>query len=245
MSKKYYRLLAVESVGNFASASEVKLIGEEAKTDFEAPKAPKVSMVKNQNTVNLSWHGATDNVGVIGYLLRKNGEDFIEFTEEASEFTVTDTVEDDVFTVEAIDEAGNISGQENTITPSAPAESDAVYEIYPTPQWVKYEEDGFAIEEVNLVYDSSIDEVTKARMEKVLKSKNDQDVEGSTYSLLQAKGKGANITYEIDREEGPAHDKTFFVHLEYNGQILGCGSGKSKKEAEQNAAKAALERGDS
>ena len=172
LSKKYYRLLAVESVGNFASASEVKLIGEEAKTDFEAPKAPKLSMVKNQNTVNLSWRGATDNVGVTGYLLRKNGEDFIEFTEEASEFTVTDTVEGDVFTVEAIDEAGNISGQENTITPSAPAESDAVYEIYPTPQWVKYEEDGFAIEEVNLVYDSSIDEVTKARMEKVLKSKN-------------------------------------------------------------------------
>ncbi len=87
--------------------------------------------------------------------------------------------------------------------------------------------------------------VFEETIDKAVSGKLFSDYKSEIQELLQAKGKGANIIYEIDREEGPAHDKTFFVHLEYNGQILGCGKGKSKKEAEQNAAKAALERGDS
>lgn len=70
------------------------------------------------------------------------------------------------------------------------------------------------------------------------------DYKSEIQELLQAKGRAVNITYEIDREEGPAHDKTFYVRLVCNGQVLGRGSGKSKKEAEQNAARAALERGE-
>lgn len=82
-------------------------------------------------------------------------------------------------------------------------------------------------------------------IDKAVEGKLFSDYKSEIQEILQAKGKNANIIYIIDREEGPAHDKTFFVHLEYNGQILGSGSGKSKKEAEQNAARAALERGDS
>ncbi len=69
------------------------------------------------------------------------------------------------------------------------------------------------------------------------------DYKSEVQELLQKKNKNVNIVYEIDREEGPAHDKTFFVHLECNGQILGKGVGKSKKEAEQSAAKDTLEKG--
>lgn len=70
------------------------------------------------------------------------------------------------------------------------------------------------------------------------------DYKSEVQEMLQKKGKSVNILYKIDREEGPAHDKTFYVHLECNGQTLGRGSGKSKKEAEQNAAREALERGE-
>lgn len=84
----------------------------------------------------------------------------------------------------------------------------------------------------------------KGTIDEAVSGKLFSDYKSEIQEVLQAKGKNTNITYIIDREEGPAHDKTFFVHLEYNGQILGCGSGKSKKEAEQNAARAALERGD-
>ena len=44
-----------------------------------------------------------------------------------------------------------------------------------------------------------------------------------------------HIEYRAE-EEGPDHDKTFFVHLMINGIDKGYGVGKSKKEAEQNAA---------
>ncbi len=68
------------------------------------------------------------------------------------------------------------------------------------------------------------------------------DYKSEIQEKLQKNGKNLSIVYTTDREEGPAHDKTFFVHLSYDGKILGEGNGKSKKEAEQNAAKEALSR---
>jgi ribonuclease-3 len=47
--------------------------------------------------------------------------------------------------------------------------------------------------------------------------------------------------YRVTRESGPDHRKVFHVELMINGQCYGEGSGKSKKEAEQQAAKTALE----
>ena len=67
------------------------------------------------------------------------------------------------------------------------------------------------------------------------------DYKSEIQEVLQKSGHNKPIVYEIDREEGPDHDKTFFVHLSYNGRILGKGKGKSKKEAEQSAAKTALD----
>lgn len=46
--------------------------------------------------------------------------------------------------------------------------------------------------------------------------------------------------YEVVREEGPPHKKRFFVHVRHQGKILGEGSGFSKKEAEQKAAREAI-----
>ncbi len=49
------------------------------------------------------------------------------------------------------------------------------------------------------------------------------------------------LQYAIVRENGPDHDKVFVAEVTHEGRILGSGSGKSKKEAEQNAANNALE----
>ena len=67
------------------------------------------------------------------------------------------------------------------------------------------------------------------------------DYKSVVQEVLQSGGVPVNIVYVIDREEGPAHDKTFFVHLECNGRHYGSGFGKSKKEAEQNAARQTLD----
>jgi ribonuclease-3 len=50
----------------------------------------------------------------------------------------------------------------------------------------------------------------------------------------------AVIKYSVVNEMGPPHDKTFEVEVYLDNKCYGRGSGKSKKEAEQNAAKEAL-----
>lgn len=47
--------------------------------------------------------------------------------------------------------------------------------------------------------------------------------------------------YHIVHEEGPAHEKTFHVHLSLNRQFCATGTGSSKKAAEQQAAKRLLQ----
>ena len=47
-------------------------------------------------------------------------------------------------------------------------------------------------------------------------------------------------TYQLDEEDGPAHAKKFTVSVRFMGEVLGIGSGSSKKVAEQRAAEAAL-----
>ncbi len=49
------------------------------------------------------------------------------------------------------------------------------------------------------------------------------------------------LVYRLSGESGPDHDKTFRFEVLLDGAVVGCGSGRSKKEAEQMAARAALE----
>lgn len=48
------------------------------------------------------------------------------------------------------------------------------------------------------------------------------------------------VVYELARESGAAHNKTFTSNVLLNGQVIGSGTGLSKKDSEQNAAKEAL-----
>lgn len=68
----------------------------------------------------------------------------------------------------------------------------------------------------------------------------ESDYKTAIQEALQAEGK-KDFEYRVIKEEGPAHAKTFFVELVMGDIILGSGTGMSKKEAERNAAKAALE----
>ena len=78
------------------------------------------------------------------------------------------------------------------------------------------------------------------KIEKVLSGKPPEDHKSALQEKLQASGP-VSIKYETVREEGPEHDKTFYVRVIVDGSECGRGSGKSKKEAEQQAAGMALE----
>jgi ribonuclease III len=67
---------------------------------------------------------------------------------------------------------------------------------------------------------------------------------GDYKSLLQEFTQNVHKTrpeYRLVHEKGPPHDRTFQVAVYLNGSTIANGEGKSKKEAEQNAAKEALD----
>lgn len=52
--------------------------------------------------------------------------------------------------------------------------------------------------------------------------------------------RGALVTYVVVNEQGPPHERVFDVEARVDGEVVGTGSGQSKKSAEQAAAEAAL-----
>lgn len=67
------------------------------------------------------------------------------------------------------------------------------------------------------------------------------DYKTQLQEYMQQKEK-CSIRYRVVKEEGPDHNKLFYVDVSNCDNIIGSGVGKSKKEAEQNAAKLALGR---
>jgi ribonuclease-3 len=53
--------------------------------------------------------------------------------------------------------------------------------------------------------------------------------------------RGELVSYAVVDEEGPPHDRTFTISATINGVQIGSGVGRSKKDAEQEAAQTALE----
>ena len=62
-------------------------------------------------------------------------------------------------------------------------------------------------------------------------------------SLLQERlaRRSELVTYRIESEEGPPHERNFVAVAEVRGEQIGRGSGRTKKQAEQEAASEALE----
>ena len=75
--------------------------------------------------------------------------------------------------------------------------------------------------------------------EQVVESRR-RDCKTELQELVQRKPNQV-LHYELVSESGPDHAKVFAVAVTLNGQVVGLGSGHSKKEAEQSAARAALE----
>lgn len=71
------------------------------------------------------------------------------------------------------------------------------------------------------------------------KGKIFRDYKTHLQEILQGKGEN-NIWYKLVEEKGPDHNKRFVMEVGTNETVLGTGEGKSKKEAEQLAARVAL-----
>lgn len=79
----------------------------------------------------------------------------------------------------------------------------------------------------------------------VILQKKDSFKTNDSKTLLQEiiqKNSQEPLVYKIISEEGPAHDKVFTVEVFHKGSSLAIGGGKSKKDAEQDAATIAIKK---
>lgn len=98
-----------------------------------------------------------------------------------------------------------------------------------------------------LYLDKGIETVTSF-LEKIVFPKIDagafshvMDFKSQLQELVQ-RDAGGVLEYKILTETGPAHNREFESRVSLNGEELGTGKGRSKKEAEQHAAQKALEK---
>lgn len=92
--------------------------------------------------------------------------------------------------------------------------------------------------------DGGIGQARKLIHALVLEQEQEKTAAGRDYKTalqeLVQRESGQVLAYQLVGEEGPDHDKRFFVEVDLNGTPVGSGQGRSKKEAEQMAAKAAI-----
>ena len=78
----------------------------------------------------------------------------------------------------------------------------------------------------------------EAEKEEVVEERR-KDYKTALQELVQRQA-NQDLTYRMAGETGPDHNKTFVAEVLLNGELIGTGTGHSKKEAEQDAAGAAL-----
>ena len=81
--------------------------------------------------------------------------------------------------------------------------------------------------------------IISAEIDTIVESGADRDYKTALQQFVQQE-RGSLLEYKTVNESGPAHDKTFYVEVRLNGNVIGRGNGHSKRKAEQNAAKEAL-----
>jgi ribonuclease-3 len=84
-----------------------------------------------------------------------------------------------------------------------------------------------------------VKETLLKQVKELVEQKTFKDPKSLLQEYVQGKKQGI-LSYSVISEQGPAHAKIFTVGVYIAGKLTGTGEGKSKQEAEENAAKQAL-----
>lgn len=115
--------VATDQYGNSAQASRVVTVGNDTTppppaTDTTAPSVPNgiLTSVPSSSQINMSWQPSTDNVGVAGYRVFRNGTQVGIST--ANSFAHVGLMPSTTYSlaVSAFDAAGNVSAQSSTVS---------------------------------------------------------------------------------------------------------------------------------
>ncbi len=93
--------------------------------------------------------------------------------------------------------------------------------------------------------DAGMEEARRHVLRFVTEELKNQKVEGfrdykTTLQEVIQRNREEQLTYVLADESGPDHNKSFTVEVRLNSNVIGKGEGRSKKQAEQMAAKQAL-----
>ena len=82
--------------------------------------------------------------------------------------------------------------------------------------------------------------VLKKQINSAVAAVNEGDSKSALQEMVQKKSK-VDLVYTLVSEDGPEHNKHFVAAVSHMGKVLGQGEGKTKKAAEKQAAKKAIE----
>ncbi|MDP8910556.1 MAG: hypothetical protein M3M94_00625 [Actinomycetota bacterium] len=118
-----YTVRAFDAAGNASAASNVATVTTPAAADTTAPNAPGslTGQALSGPKVSLSWAAASDNVGVAGYRIFRDGA--VVGTTTGTSYTDASVASSTSYTyaVRAYDAAGNVSAASNAVTVTTPA----------------------------------------------------------------------------------------------------------------------------
>ena len=78
------------------------------------------------------------------------------------------------------------------------------------------------------------------KIKKSVENHDSKDYKTTLQEIVQKKTKSQMVRYRIVGENGPDHNKIYEVQVFVGDKVMGTGNGRSKKQAEQNAAKEAI-----
>ncbi|MFC2104736.1 M4 family metallopeptidase [Bacteroidota bacterium] len=108
---------AKDAAGNISAASSTLNVTTATPADTQAPTAPSGLSSSNitETSFTLSWNASTDNVGVTGYDVYRNGSLFGSVTGTSANVTGLTAATTYTMTVRAKDAAGNVSSASNSL----------------------------------------------------------------------------------------------------------------------------------
>ena len=130
-----YRVDAVDSTGNASGLSTPVTVSTPSAPDTTAPTAPTgvTASAVSDTKINLSWSPSTDNVGVTGYRVIRNGA-LLTTLGTVTTFQDTGLAASTTYTyrVQALDAAGNVSPQSTAASATTQATPDTTPPTTPT-----------------------------------------------------------------------------------------------------------------
>ncbi|WP_299557459.1 fibronectin type III domain-containing protein [Seonamhaeicola sp.] len=159
--------------------------------DTQAPTAPTLSSSNiTENTVDLSWSGATDNVGVTGYKIYRDGTEIANQPGATYQAIGLSASTNYAFTVSAYDAAGNNSALSNTANVTTSAASDTQAPTVPTG----LSSSGITSSAFNLSWSASTDNVGVTGYKVYLDGTLNKSVSGTNTSIT---GLSVSTSYNV------------------------------------------------